>query len=147
MRAGRFFAWSVLALGLYAGTPAASEDDEVVLGTNKWPMPTMFIARDYGANSVAADAKFKDRRMFIQGDPLRVSHEGATAEVLFHGYDQVRVRCLVAQPWPKVLGVVQPGQRLVMRGVVRGLFASGVRIEPCRPLRIVSPQGRSTVFR
>lgn len=110
------------------------------LGTNEAPVPDLFIARDYGSNSIAADARYKDREMFIQGDPLRVSHEGASAEVLFFGYDDIRVRCVVKKPWPAILKTVQPGQRLVMRGVVRGLAASTVRIEPCRPLR-VTPRG------
>jgi hypothetical protein len=109
------------------------------------PEPTVAVAaaqltRDFLADEKAADVRYKDRALLVEGTVVGFKEEGDVRRLLLGGHNEqspVAVRVLVACAAQdrEQLGSLKAGDKVRIRGQCAGLFLGEVLIQDARRVK------------
>jgi hypothetical protein len=100
-------------------------------------VPAARLTRDFVADEIAADGRYKDRALLVEGTVAGVKEDGGARRLLLEGHDEkspVPVRVLVAFPEQhrEQFAPLKKGDRVRLRGQCAGLLLGEVLIRDAR---------------
>jgi hypothetical protein len=133
--------WLVLMTGAFRDNQR-HQADHVPVAADDTPLvvPAEGLDRDYDANEIDADRKYRDQRLEVTGRVKRISGDATgRVTVVLGGLPASSVNCVFALTDRPNLEGLEPGDEVVVRGRCKGKVKNFVTLEDCTRV----PNGRA----
>ncbi|MBA4187160.1 MAG: hypothetical protein C0467_03995 [Planctomycetaceae bacterium] len=126
-------AWFLLMAGAFRNNPNIPGDDEAKVEAPALTLPAIDLDREYDQNELAADSKYLNKLIELNGRVKRVNDETTPGKVTVElvGLPDSFVNCRFPLIDKARLEAMEIGQEIVVRGRCRGKIGDRVALDDC----------------